>query len=176
MNTTSKKQKCIFRRKREELKLSREKASQLIGAITPERLERIENGKFEPIPWEIVAMADAYNAPELRNYYCANKCEIGKKCRADVEIKEMPQIVLEILNSVNTLNEKKERLVQIVVDGVIDDEEIEDFVKIEEQLERISVAVESMNVWIEKMLKSGQIDSEKYKEMKKLKREQNNYH
>lgn len=35
--------KNIYQIKREELGLTREKASELIGSITPERIEKIEN-------------------------------------------------------------------------------------------------------------------------------------
>lgn len=159
-------EKSIYRQIREDLKLSREKASELIGGITPERLERIENGKFEPVPWEINEMATAYNTPELRNYYCAKQCDIGKNRIQDVQVKEISQIVLEILNSLNNINETRERLVQITVDGVIDEDEIEDFVKIEEQLDGITSTVLSMKLWVEKMVNSNKINRQLYEETK----------
>ncbi|MCQ2551120.1 MAG: helix-turn-helix transcriptional regulator [Clostridia bacterium] len=156
--------KSVYRQIREELKLSREKASDIMPGIPPERLERIENGKFEPTPWEVNEMAKAYNKPELRNYYCANRCELGINRVQNVEMKDISQIVLEIINSLNTINTTKDRLVQITVDGKIDDDEIEDFVKIEKQLDDISKTVSSMQLWVEKMINSGKINKEKYEE------------
>lgn len=163
MKTTD---KSVYRQVREELKLSREKASELMDGLPPERLERIENGKFEPTPWEIDCMAKAYNKPELRYYYCANQCDLGRNRVRDIEMKDISQIVLEIINSLNTINNTKDRLIQITVDGVIDDEEIEDFVQIQRELDSISSTVSSMQLWVEKMINSGKINKKLYDEIK----------
>ena len=42
---STKENKTIYQIVREELGLSREKASELLGGISPERIERIENEK-----------------------------------------------------------------------------------------------------------------------------------
>ena len=62
---------------REELGLSREKASELLEAVTPERIEKIESGKSLPHPDEVLTMAAKYRRPSLCNYYCSNQCPIG---------------------------------------------------------------------------------------------------
>ena len=49
---STKENKSIYQRIREEKGLSREKASELLEYITPERLERIENSKFDAKPDE----------------------------------------------------------------------------------------------------------------------------
>lgn len=67
-----------FQLAREELGLTREKASELLESITPERIEKIENEKTIPYPDEILVMADKYKKPELCNYYCSNICESVK--------------------------------------------------------------------------------------------------
>lgn len=161
--------KGVYRQIREELKLSREKASELMGGITPERLERIENGKFAATPWEVNCMADCYNRPELRNYYCANECELGINRVHAIEVKDISQIVLEIINALNNINTTKDRLVQITVDGVIDDDEIDDFVEIQKELDSISSTVNAMQLWVEKMINSGKINKEKYAAKKEAK-------
>ena len=48
---------------REELGLSREKASELLEAVTPERIEKIESGKSLPHPDEVLTMAAKYRPP-----------------------------------------------------------------------------------------------------------------
>ena len=45
---------------REELGLSREKAGELLEAVTPERIEKIESGKSLPHPDEVLTIADKY--------------------------------------------------------------------------------------------------------------------
>ena len=64
-----KEDKTIYQNIRENLELSREKASELLGGITPERIERIENEKSMPHPEEVLIMAEKYREPDLCNYY-----------------------------------------------------------------------------------------------------------
>ena len=50
----------------------------------------------------------------------------------------------------------------IAADGTISKDEIDDFVRIQKELERISVTVETLQLWVEKMLANGRIDTEAY--------------
>lgn len=158
-----KKEKSIYQELRDELGLSREAASSLLEVIPPERIERIESGKFPAHPDEIVVMAEKYKAPQLCNYYCAHECEIGKQYVPEVRIKDLSQITLEILSSLHNLQKKQERLIEITVDGSVDADEMEDFLDIQEELEKISITVETLQLWSEKMIATGGIDEEAYK-------------
>ena len=71
---STKENKNQFQLCREGMGLSREKASELLGWISPERIEKIENEKSLPHPDEVLAMSEAYKVPRLCNYYCANLC------------------------------------------------------------------------------------------------------
>ena len=163
---SSKKDKNIYQQTREKLDLSRESASELLEWISPERIERIENEKSNPNPDEVLQMADKYKLPRLCNYYCVNQCPIGQEYVPEVKVKDLSQITLELLASLNAMNAKRERLIEITVNGRIDDAEIEDFIQIQEELERISVTVETLQLWSERMLANGIIDEKKYKEIK----------
>ena len=147
---------------REELGLSREKAGELLEAVTPERIEKIESGKSLPHPDEVLTMADKYKQPGLCNYYCANQCPIGQEYVPEIKIKDLSQIVLEMLASLNAMNKRKDRLIEITADGKISDDELEDFLYIQEELERISITVETLQLWAEKMLAAGVIDEARY--------------
>ena len=57
---STKENKTIYQSKREELGLSRDKASELLETIPPERIERIESGKFTAHPDEVLTMAEKY--------------------------------------------------------------------------------------------------------------------
>ncbi|MBQ7834107.1 MAG: helix-turn-helix transcriptional regulator [Lachnospiraceae bacterium] len=157
-----KENKSMYQVRREELGLSREKASELLETIPPERIEKIENQKSLPHPEEALVMAEAYKMPTLCNYYCANDCPIGKRYVPEIKQKDLSQIVLEMLASLNAMQKKQERLIEITVDGKIEGDEIEDFVYIQEELERISIAVESLQLWAEQMLADDLIDAEAY--------------
>jgi DNA-binding XRE family transcriptional regulator len=164
---SSKKDKNIYQQTREKLELSREGASELLEWISPERIERIENEKSNPNPDEVLQMADRYKLPRLCNYYCSHQCPIGQEYVPEIKVKDLSQITLELLASLNAMNGKRERLIEITVNGRIDDSEIEDFVHIQEELERISVTVETLQLWSERMVANGIIDQRKYEEYKK---------
>ena len=163
---SNKENKNLYFEAREILKLSREKASELLESIPPERIERIENEKLLPHPDEVLIMADKYKRPDLCNYYCANQCSIGKQYVPEIKIKELSQIVLEMLASLNSMQKRKDRLIEIAADGRIDRDEIEDFIFIQEELERISITVETLRLWSEKMIANGMIDEEEYMKYK----------
>ena len=159
---STKENKTRYHLVREELGLSREQASELLETIPAERIERIENEKVNPYPEEILLMAEKYKRPSLCNYYCSQQCPIGQQYVPEIEIKELSAIVLEMLASLNAVNKEKDRLIEIAADGKIDQEEVEDFIRIQEELERISIAVETLQLWSEQMLATGMIDEEQY--------------
>ncbi len=134
--------------------------------IQPERLERIENGKFDILPDEVLLLSKIYGEPTLCNHYCSNECPIGKEYVPEIKVKDLAQIVLEMLSSLNSMKKRQERLIEITADGIIDDDEIMDFVSIQRELERISVTVESLQLWVEKMLAEKRINLKKYNEIK----------
>ncbi len=159
---SSKENKNIYFRRREELKLTREKASELLETIPPERIEKIENERVEPHPDEILIMAEKYKSPELCNYYCSNQCPIGMRYVPEIKVQDLSQIVLKMVDSLNKAQDSQKKLISITADGVIDDNEIDDFVDIQEQLEKISITVESLQLWTEQMIANGAINMEKY--------------
>ena len=122
---STKENKNIYQTTREALHLTRETAGELLETIPPERIEKIENERSLPHPDEVLTMADKYKQPGLCNYYCANQCPIGQEYVPEVKIKDLSQIVLEMLASLNSMNRRKERLIEITADGVISDDELE---------------------------------------------------
>ena len=163
---STKENKNIYQITRENQDLTREAASERLETISPERIEKIENERTLPYPDEVLVMAEKYKQPSLCNYYCANQCPIGQQYVPEIKIKDLSQIVLEMLASLNSVQKKKERLIEITVDGKISGDELEDFVFIQEELERISIAVETLQLWSERMLATGAIDPEQYRAYK----------
>ncbi len=159
-----KENKNIYFRKREELGLTRAQASELLETIPPEKLEKIENERCEVQPYDVLLMADKYKDPKLCNYYCSNECPIGKRYVPEVDISDLSNIVLRMLSSLNSVQKSRDRLIDITADGMIDGDEIEDFIQIRDDLEKISMTVESLQLWSEQMLADGKIDRERYEE------------
>jgi len=160
---STKENKNLYQKTRENLQLTREAAADLLECISPERIEKIENERSLPHPDEVLVMAEKYKHPRLCNYYCANQCPIGQQYVPEIKPKDLSQIILEMLASLNSMSKQKERLIEITVDGKITGDELEDFIYIQEELERISVAVETLQLWSERMLATGAIDPEQYR-------------
>lgn len=163
---STKENKNPYQLAREDLGLSRERASELLETVMPERIEKIENEKSMPHPDEVLLMSEKYKRPSLCNHYCSTQCPIGRQYVPQIEVKELSSIVLEMLASLNSVNKKKDRLIEITADGRIDTDEIDDFIYIQEELERISITVETLQLWAEKMLANGVIDAQAYRTKK----------
>ena len=160
--SSTRENKTRYQLAREELGLSREKASELVETIATERIEKIESERSLPRPDEVLIMAEKYKTPSLCNYFCARQCPIGQQYVPEIRNSELSDIVLKMLASLNAMDRKKERLIEIAADGTISKDEIDDFVRIQKELERISVTVETLQLWVEKMLANGRIDTEAY--------------
>jgi len=163
---STKENKNIYFQKREELGLTRDQASELLECIMPERIEKIENERSTPRPDEVMVMAEKYKAPELCNYYCSKQCPIGQEYVPEVKIEDLSSIVLKMLSSLNSVQDNQRKFIEIAADGVIDDDELEAFIGIQEELEKISITTESLQLWSKQMLANGKINMEKYEEIK----------
>lgn len=160
-------EKNIYRQAREAAGLSREEASEKLGIMSVDRIGRIENEVYPPYPNEALMMAKVYREPSLCNYYCAQECPIGQQYVPEIKLKALSQIVLEVLSSLHAMERNTAKFVDIAVDGNISDDELADFVEIQRNLERISVTVETLQLWSEQMLATGKINTKKYKALTK---------
>ena len=156
--------KNIYFESREAAGLTRAKASELIGTISESRLEKMETGKTAIYPEDVVDMALAYKKPELCNYYCTHECRIGQENVPEVKLSSLSEIVLGMLSALNSLDKQKERLIDITADGEISEDELPDFVNIQEQLNQIDLTVESLKIWMANTISEGKIDKNKLKE------------
>ena len=155
----------IYREVRDSLGLTREQASELLETIEPAKIERIESEKQLPSPEDVMIMAEKYREPNIRNYYCANQCPMGQHFVPKIKFNDLEKTVLKLVASLNSMNAKKDKLIEIAEDGTITDDEMLDFISIQKDLERVSLAVDALELWTEKMMSSGLIDIEKYKEL-----------
>ncbi len=163
-----KENKNIYHLTRESLDLTREKAGELLEGMSPERIEKIENERIIPHPEDILIMAKGYKAPHLCNHYCSRQCPIGQEYVPEIKTSELSQIVLEMLAHLNSMNNEKDRLVEITYNGRIDSHEMDDFIRIQQKLEHISLTVEALQLWSEKMLATGAIDKEEYEKRRNM--------
>lgn len=159
-----KENKTVYQQCREREELTREQAAERMEVVSADRIERIENERTLPEPDDVIRMARAYHAPELCNYYCSHQCPIGEKYVPAVEVAELPNIILETVASLNAMYPLTNRLIEISRDGVISDDEISDFAVIQNHLEQVSLAVDALNLWVEKTAAEHHINEELLKE------------
>lgn len=127
---------------------SREGAADIMS-IDRGRLYRIESGITNPYPEEVHLMADLYNAPELRNYYCRNCCPLGEDTPAVLD-DQLPALGVKAFLSARRISESVEELLEIVQDGKVDEVERGGFQKIIEVLNELNQVTQSLNVWCTK--------------------------
>ena len=125
---------------------SRESASEFTG-IDRTRLARIELDTITPYPEEVLAMARAYNTPELCNSSCARECPIGKTSVKEVTIDDFDRLALKVLGSLKNIDDLRMELIAISEDGVISEDEKGAFQDILDSLEKISTNAKALQLW-----------------------------
>ena len=158
--------KNIFQLTREEAGLTRAQASEKLVFVSESRIEKYESGKSEVHPEEVLAMARAYKKPMLCNYYCSQMCPIGKENVPEIKLKDLAQIVLNTLATLNALEDEKDRLIEITADSQVSEDELSDFVRIQKGIEQIALASDSLSMWMNQMVASGQIDEKRLNQVR----------
>ena len=141
----------------EKLNWTRAKAALELKCIDESRLERIEKNRTAIRPDEVLVLADVYDEPSLCNYYCAIHCPIGKDegipYIGQPEQTELPVIVLQMIASLNSANQMKDRLIEIAADGNVDNDELEEFEAIRKELDKITSTAKTLEIWADKAIK-----------------------
>ena len=158
---STKENKNIYQQSRENMELSREAAEELLGFVSADRIEKIESGKSAPHPDEVLAMEQGYENPELSNYYCTHECPIGMKYVQKAELKELPQLTVELLSALHAMEAEQNRLIDISVDGRVNDFERKQFDVILSKLAALDRSIRGMRIWIEHAIYTGKIDEAK---------------
>ena len=73
---------------------------------------------------------------------------------------ELSNIILETIASLNEISPLTGRLIQIARDGKITDDEIKDFAFISKKLDEVSLAINSLNLWVDKTAGENNINIE----------------
>ena len=96
-------------------------------------------------------MADVYNAPELKNWYCSNICPLGAEF-PKVELEDLDRLTIKALSNLRKISNVKEDLLDITADGVISVEERPKFHDVIKTLDEISNIAQSLKLWAKKNL------------------------
>ena len=153
-----KEDKNIYFASRENAGLTRESAAEQMECISADRIYKIETGKALPHPDEVLLMAECYKNPSMCNFYCSHECEIGQKYVPEIKVKDLPAITLEMLATLNNLQKSKDRLIEISADGELTEDEMPDFLSIQDSLNKMSLAIDALKLWVNNAVATGRID------------------
>ncbi|MVX62267.1 transcriptional regulator [Clostridium chromiireducens] len=132
---------------------SREGASESIG-VSKDSLTNYELGLCKQVPVDVVVkMADAYNSPELMNNYCTHECPIGKLTISPVNqdnINNIYKLSIGIFNLLGEGGQMGKKLLDIVEDGQITEDEKPTVDYIVDNLKRLSGFTNELLIAIEK--------------------------
>jgi len=67
---------------------------------------------------------------------------------------------VETLNALNRMNQSKERLLEIVEDGRVRPDEMEDFTAIKATLDKIALSVANLQLWVNQQIAAGRMEKE----------------
>ncbi len=134
---------------------SREGAAEMLG-VSVSSLADYELGITKVIPVDkVVLMAELYNAPELKAWYCAEECPIGRSFpMPSAEITSVERTTLQLLKQLREadVQDVKDTLINITADGVISEDERVDLVKILDYLDGLIKAAGELRLIGSKVL------------------------
>jgi hypothetical protein len=137
--------------------LTRAGAVDYLPGVTEDNLKRYELGITRPPNIVVALMADTYNEPELRAWYCVNECPLGKDCR---EIPEMPaeRALLRFQNSVYEMEQLTCQLSLLMDDGKITEDEQPLIPQLRDKLLEFRRRADENLAALERATKSGKFD------------------
>lgn len=100
----------------------RRTAVEYLPGVSEDSLKKYELGINNPPNSVVSLMADAYNAPELLSWYCANECPLGERCR-EQEQAPAERLLIRLQNEVPNMQEAMDKLAHIMDDGKINENE-----------------------------------------------------
>ena len=141
---------------------SREGAAEMLG-VSVSSLADYELGNTKVIPVDkIVLMADLYNAPELKTWYCSSECPIGRTCKEILPggVSSVELTTLGLLRQLRQENIEtvRDTLIDITADGKITDDEKVDLVEILRYLDGLIKAAGELRLIGSNVLNGGRKD------------------
>lgn len=134
---------------------SREGAAELLG-VSVSSLADYELGITKVIPVDkVVLMAELYGAPELKAWYCAEECPIGRGYpMPSAELSSVERTTMQLLKQLREadVRDVKDTLIDITADGVISDDERPELEKILEYLDGLIKAAGELRLIGKKVL------------------------
>ncbi len=122
-----------------------ENAPEFVG-IERTRLLKIEANEVVAHPDEVARMVEAYEAPELVNYYCTRQCPLGQGGSLLIH-DDLDRIFVTLMSALHSLEKAEDALYHILEDGKVSIDEEQDFRQLLKTLDKIAYSAESLKLW-----------------------------
>ena len=137
---------------------SREGAAELLG-VSASAMADYELGNVKVMPVDKVnLMADLYNAPELRNYYCTHECPLGIEMPRLEVSSSADRAVLNFMAAYIDLKRGEREIEDLVIkaaeDGTISEGTMSLLSRTVERATALSTRTQELILWAEKNMKS----------------------
>lgn len=133
----------IYQIARESKGLTQEKAAELLD-VSVESLRAYESGRRIPPDKIVLRMIEVYGTPHLAYQHLKTNIEVGQVYLPNIEVRDLPTAILKVQKEVTDFLKRKDELIEIASDGVIDESERPQFDQIMKELEDICAAVFSL--------------------------------
>lgn len=128
----------IYQLARESAGYTQEKASEMLG-LSVESLRSYECDKRTPADGTVLRMIEIYDTQYLA-YQHLKRADLGEYI-PEISLVNLPSAILKLLNSVNCFLKRKDELIEISSDGIIDKSEVLSYKEILKDLDDITNAV-----------------------------------
>ena len=125
-------------------------AAELLDVGSPETIGRWERDEAAPSNINVRRMAQAYNAPELVNNYCAMVCPLGCGRVRPFSDESIEQSGIRLFAEADGMSDIARTLLLIAADGTVDKREAAQFREIVGKLGGLKAAISALQVYAEK--------------------------
>lgn len=150
-----KENKTVYQISREKAGFTREEAGERMIYVTEDRLEKIENERTKARPEDVIEMSKCYDDPLLCNKHCTTICPIGITRVPVIEERDLSQLSVNIVNSINKVYAQKEQLIGIAAERNATETSLDELISISLELNRLSKDLESLKLFLRKELDGG---------------------
>lgn len=103
----------------------------------------------DPTADDVQRMIRLYRAPELRSYYCSGICPLGGGDPIDCS-ENLDRISVRLLVALRRMEQARDELDSILLDGLVGENEAEDFKRIIQTLKDLAEQADALEIWAQR--------------------------
>lgn len=130
----------IYQIAREGAGITQERSAELIG-LSVESIRSYESEKRVPADDTVIKMVDIYNANYLAYQHLKYKTQVGNRVLPEVEEMPLSEAALRMIHELNDCMNYQASIVEIAMDGKVDESEKEDWLEVRQRCKSLCRAI-----------------------------------